>query len=164
MWTKLFLASACLGLVGAAEAQDLTSAHHFVAAIYGHYPTSEKRPSFEPTGSLAPALFDPQLARLIREDQRLAKGEVGALEADPFCDCQDDSGMTFTVSSAEASNAGAATVKVLRRGPDQEKPETLTLDLVQTPIGWRVHDIHTPDSPSLVRLLEDGIADGKKAG
>jgi hypothetical protein len=156
--------AAALLAAGAAQAQDLPSAHRFVAAIYGHYPTSDKRPSFEPTGSLAPALFDAALVRLIREDQRLAKGEVGALDGDPFCDCQDDGGTSYTVGPGQAGAAGAAIVKVERRGPGAEKPETITLDLVHTPVGWRVHDIHTVNSPSLRRLLEDGVKEERKAG
>ena len=148
---------------GAARAQDLASARHFVASIYAHYPTSDKRPSFEPTGNnLAHALFDASLVRLIREDERLAHGEVGVLDSDPFCDCQDDGGMKFTVGEAKAAGAGAARVDVTASGSDLKTPERLTVDLIWTPGGWRVHDIHTPNTPSLRGLLVTGIADEKK--
>jgi hypothetical protein len=148
---------AAVFVAGAAQSQDLTSAHHFVASIYGHYPISEKRPAFDPlAGGLERALFDASLVQLINEDRRLAKGEVGTLDGDPFCDCQDDGGTSFTVGPGRAAGADAAVVEVVRRGPDQEKPETITLDLVSTPAGWRVHDIRTPDTPSLRRMLEDG--------
>lgn len=148
---------------GAAHAQDLASAHHFVAAIYAHYPTSDKRPSFEPTGNnLAHALFDASLVRLIREDERLAHGEVGVLDSDPFCDCQDDGGMKFTVGEAKAAGPGAAKVAVSASGSDLKTPERLTVDLIWTPAGWRVHDIHTPNTPSLRGLLVTGVADEKK--
>jgi hypothetical protein len=148
---------------GAAHAQDLASAHHFVAAIYAHYPTSDKRPSFDPTGdNLAHALFDASLVRLIREDERLAHGEVGVLDSDPFCDCQDDGGMKFTVGEAKAAGPSAAKVDVMASGSDLKTPERLTVDLIWTPAGWRVHDIHTPNTPSLRGLLVTGIADEKK--
>ena len=144
-------------------AQDLASAHHFVAAIYAHYPTAEKRPSFDPlAGGLERALFDAPLVALIHEDRRLVHGEVGALDGDPFCDCQDDSGMKFVVGAGKAAGAGVAKVEVMASGSDLKTPERLTVDLVWTPAGWRVHDIHTPNTPSLRGLLVTGIADEKK--
>lgn len=155
--------AATLLAASAACAQDLASAHHFVAAIYAHYPTAEKRPSFDPlAGGLERALFDAPLVALIHEDRRLVHGEVGALDGDPFCDCQDDSGMKFVVGEAKAAGAGAAKVVVMASGSDLKTPERLTVDLVWTPAGWRVHDIHTPNTPSLRDLLVTGIAEEKK--
>ena len=40
-----------------------------------------------------------------REDARLAKGEVGFVDADPFCQCQDDSGLKSKVVSVTMTSA-----------------------------------------------------------
>ena len=37
--------------------------------------------------------FSPRLAAAIAEDARLAKGEVGYLDGDPICQCQDPDGL-----------------------------------------------------------------------
>jgi hypothetical protein len=77
---------------------------------------------------------------------------VGTLDGDPICDCQDFGGLrnvALTVSGAAAGHARA--VARFRIGVERR---TVTLDLVAVQGHWRVSDIHTADTPSLVGLLE----------
>jgi hypothetical protein len=151
------LASAALA-GSAAHAGDLASARAFVAWIYSHYPTSTRHPTFDALGQANKrAIFAPSLIALFDEDARLAHGEVGALDGDPLCDCQDDGGMTFTIARVrfvDPAHAHAAAA-VVRSYPDSKPPEveTITLDLEMTKGRWRVYDVRSKDTPSLRALL-----------
>lgn len=100
-------------------------------------------------------MFDASLIGLIAEDQKLARGEVGALDGDPLCDCQDDGGMTFTVGAAKMDGPDGAVVEVVRRDPDAKPPEVERLQMVlrQANGVWRIHDVGSPDAPSLRTFL-----------
>jgi hypothetical protein len=95
------------------------------------------------------------LIGLIAEDQRLAHGEVGALDGDPLCDCQDDSGDSFTVGVARADGPNGAAVEVVRHDHNVKPPalETIKIVLRQANGVWRIHDVGTPYMPSLRAYL-----------
>ncbi len=138
------------------RAGDLTGARTFVAWIYSHYPTSTRRPTFDALeGPTKRAIFAPSLIALIDEDARLAHGEVGALDGDPLCDCQDDGGMTFKIASVRSVDAAHAAAVVVRSYPNSKAPEvgTITLDLTVAKGRWRVFDVRSKDTPSLRALL-----------
>ena len=102
-------------------------------------------------------MFDPSLAGLIDEDTRLAGGEVGALDGDPLCDCQDDSGDTFTVGVARADGPNGAVVEVVRHDHNVKPPalETIKIVLRRASGVWRIHDVGSPDMPSLRAYLTE---------
>ena len=137
--------------VGAAE----DSSRGFLARLYAHYPVAGKAHPFDPVGSQAPQVFDASLVSLIRRDQDNAREEVGALDGDPLCDCQDDGGMTWKITKVATTGAGKAVGEVRLFFPDTPKPriDDLRLDLVKTSKGWRIHDIASTDTPSLRGLL-----------
>jgi hypothetical protein len=140
----------------AAHAGDLASARAFVAWIYSHYPTSTRHPTFDALSAAnKKAIFAPSLIALFDEDARLAHGEVGALDGDPLCDCQDDGGMTFKIASVRSVDPARASAAVVRSYPDSKPPEvkTITLDLAMTKRRWRVYDVRSKDTPSLRALL-----------
>jgi hypothetical protein len=95
------------------------------------------------------------LIGLIAEDQRLAHGEVGALDGDPLCDCQDDSGDSFTIGDARADGPNGAVVKVVRHDHNVKPPalETIEIVLRQAYGAWRIHDVGSPYMPSLRAYL-----------
>jgi hypothetical protein len=105
-------------------------------------------------GSAGRQVLTPGLFALVKAEEKAAKGEVGALGADPFCSCQD-----YEVTAVKA------TAKLL--GPDRAEvtvafrnfgtPQTTRLSLVKTAGGWRVADVHTAEVPSLVALLRRAI-------
>jgi hypothetical protein len=145
---------AVLGLAPA-RAADTASARAFVAWIYSHYPTAKRTPEFDPFGRNMGRIFHPSLAYLINEDSRLAHGEVGALDGDPFCDCQDDTDLVFKITSVRSVDPTHARAVIVRGYPDRKDPEsgTVTLDLTMTKTGWRVFDTETKDTPSLRAYL-----------
>jgi Protein of unknown function (DUF3828) len=149
------LASAALAS-SAARAGDLASARAFVAWIYSHYPTATHRPVFDALGvANKRVIFAPSLIALFDEDTRLAHGEVGALDGDPLCDCQDDGGMVFKIASVRPVDPAHASAVVVRSYPDSKVPEieAITLDLTLAKGRWRVFDVRSKDTPSLRAML-----------
>jgi hypothetical protein len=137
--------------VGAADADPRA----FLAGLYAHYPVAGKAHPFDPVGPQVSRVFDAPLAALIRRDQRNARNEVGALDGDPLCDCQDDAGMTWKIVNIVPQGAGRALAQVRLTFPDTPRPriDDLRVDLVRTPAGWRIHDIASSDTPSLRGLF-----------
>ena len=86
--------------------------------------------------------FVPELARTIDADMRDAKrrGEVPKLDGDPFLDAQEwqikDLAITVTAEGTKAT--GKVTFD------NFGKRVAITLDLRQTPLGWRIAEIRWP--------------------
>lgn len=147
-----------IGPRATAGSADLSGARAFLTAVYSHYPRPISIPanqSFDPTGRSAAAVFDPSTVALIREDQRLSKGEVGALDGDPICDCQDDGGLVVAMIAMriEDANHAAATVTLEFSHTSPRDIHILRFKLVHRLGRWRIHDIATKDTPSLRELL-----------
>lgn len=144
----MWIAAACLaGAAGpVAAAPDAAGARAFVEKLYSHYPSNPNGAAFEPTGKNASEVFDPGLIAAFREDARLANGEVGFVDADPLCQCQDDSGLKPKVASVTMTGPNAADAVVALQYPDQ----TLALSLHLVPVNgaWRIHDLSTGDMNS----------------
>jgi hypothetical protein len=122
----------------------------FLLRVYAPYVHGDQRAA--PTGRRAPTIFDAHLTRLIRRDQAMAKGEVGALDGDPICDCQDFERLTDLTINVQA--AGPRRVTAFVRFRNGATPVSLTYTLVATASGWRVADIGSPETPSLTAYLE----------
>ena len=141
-------------LAGApARAADLAGARAFVTWIYSQYPKSGLASQFDPLGTEAAKIFHPSLIELIADDARVGDDQAPDLDGDPLCDCQDNAGMVFTISSVRTTDFSRATATVVRHEIDDPEGETITLDLAQTDGGWRVYDIKTKDTPSLRDFL-----------
>jgi hypothetical protein len=145
-----FLAFAAFGAAtcgAGAAAPDAITARAFVAGLYSHYPSSPNGQVFSPTDKNAADVFDPGMIALIKEDEKLANGEVGFIDADPLCQCQDDGGIKVTITSVTMKAANAATAVVDLHFP-QGKPNPLTLHLVVVNGKWRVYDLSAPGMAS----------------
>ena len=144
-----WVVAACLaGVASAAAASpDAASARAFVLKLYSHYPSKPNAKPFDPTGKNASEVFDPGLIAAFREDARLANGEVGFIDADPLCQCQDDSGLKPKLVSVTMTGANAADVLV-SLGYNGEKPRALTLHLVPVNGAWRIYDLSMEDMKS----------------
>ena len=147
MRTAIGLAAAlALAASGAAAAADLASAQRFVEGLYAAYHGDGPHD----LGRGARKVFSSSLLALIRRDQALAHGEVGALDGDPICDCQDWEIKDVRVAVSAAGAGRARAVADFRNTGDAI---TVRLDLVATPAGWRVDNIHTKDTPDLAAYL-----------
>jgi hypothetical protein len=158
----VWIAVACLtGVAGpVAAAPDAAGARVFVEKLYSHYPSNPSGPAFEPTGKNASEVFDPSLIAAFREDARLANGEVGYVDGDPVCQCQDDSGLKSQVQSVTMTGPDTADAVVALQYPDQTL--ALTLHLVPVTGAWRIHDLSTADMKSyradLLKANKDAAA------
>ena len=147
-YSGLALSALLLAMAPAAGAQSLADARGFVTGLYRAY----QHGSPDVLGPRARSIFSPALLALIRRDARNAHGEVGALDGDPICDCQDPDGVRLVGLDLAAAGPGRAAAHVRLRFAGS-RAEAMTLDLVSIGSRWRVDDVHTADTPSLVRLL-----------
>jgi len=103
----------------------------------------------------------PLLALILRDRATTPSGDVGILDGDPICDCQDAEGVRATHLTITAAGPGRARARVTLRFPSETRE--MTLDLVAGRDAgrgaWRVADVHTSETPSLVRLLQQGLDD-----
>ena len=132
----------------AAAAQPQESAKAYMERLYASY----DQPSFNPLDHPA-RYFAPRLLRAISEDERLAHHEVGYLDGDPICQCQDPGGLHAAIVRVDQKGPDAATVRVSLGFPG-DKPRVATFTLVRLAAGWRIADVSSADDPSLVSSLE----------
>ena len=138
-----------------ATAADAAGARIFLEKIYSHYPAPPGRNGYFPTGPVARRVFDPGLVALFREDERLADGEVGAIDGDPLCDCQDDGGLKVTIEDVRLTGPSSAKATVALRFSAGAPPafERLRISLAVVAGQWRIHDIGSGATPSLRAYL-----------
>jgi hypothetical protein len=146
--TAVWIAAACLASIASpvAAAPDAASARIFVEKLYSHYPSMPHRMAFDPTCKNASEVFDPGMIAAFREDARLANGEVGFVDADPLCQCQDDGGLKSKFVSVTMTGPNAADAVVSLQYPDATL--VLTLHLVPVKGAWRNYDLSTADVKS----------------
>jgi len=134
----------------ACRPQDTESARKFVERVYADYANPDQRHQEQRQHKF----YTPALLRLLLADRRGHSGEVGNLDGNPICDCQDPGNpgelkaRSITVTATDATHAQAVVAFVIVK-----EVRTATLSLVATAAGWRIDDIATPDTPSLRRLL-----------
>lgn len=137
-----------------------------VSAIYA--PGQLER--IDPLGDDAERLFSRAALADLTAAQTRADGEVApGLDADPFCACQDPTGLTILASATQVSSDGTGSVAIIFTfHPVTEDmtteelealllPEsrtTLRLDLVHEGDGWRVDDIVGGEGGSFRQALQ----------
>ncbi|CAN5139149.1 hypothetical protein BH11PSE2_BH11PSE2_15600 [soil metagenome] len=130
------------------DKQEAEAATAFLKKLYASY----RREDFSPLKNNGKRYFDASLVSLIREDARLSGDEVGALDFDPVCQCQDPEGMKATVHDAKLTGGKSATAKVELKF-DKEDEIRITYVLVQILGQWRIHDIENDLDRSLRQFL-----------
>ena len=126
-------------------------ARRFVAYLYRHYPRPPNDGSYDPTGEIAPRVFDAPMVALLRRDQQQAAARGGVLDGDPICDCQDDRGLAWEIRSVRLTGSGraVAVIRLTFSAPAKPAVVDVQLSLVFTRGGWRIHDLACGDTPSL---------------
>ena len=132
----------------AAAMQPPESPRAYIESLYSNYAKSDYSPFTHPE-----RVFAPRLLAAINEDSRLARGEVGYLDGDPVCQCQDTGGMRPSVTRVSQQGPRMAIVRV-SIGWEGEKARPATFKLVRTKAGWRIADVSSSDEPSLLGALE----------
>lgn len=155
MYKPLVLAALCLmALAGQAAAQNMTSAERFLRILYDGYTKSRKVP--DPIGKDPGRLFTPALAGLINADRALALGELGILDINPICACQDWAGLKVTKIEVapDGPKRAKATVSLVNAGAQM----TVHYRLEAVDGQWRIADIAERSIESLRQMLANGIA------
>lgn len=107
--------------------------------------------------------FDPVLLAAMKENDDLTPDdEVGAIDYDPVCQCQDFAGMQSRVTGAQFDSATSATGLVdLWWGTDDKRQLRIELRLVNG--QWRIHDIHNSEGESFLAYVLEANREAKTA-
>jgi hypothetical protein len=138
-----------LFLAAAAAQPQAATPRAFLERTYASY----HNPHFNPFDHLD-RYFAPRLIAAINEDSRLAHGEVGYVDGDPICQCQDPDGLHARVLRVTPRGPGKAAAEVILDWTDSTA-RRVRFSLVRTPAGWRIADVSSGDEPSFLRAVED---------
>ncbi len=151
-WTgRAGLAGVLLGLLlsPAAGGDEAAGPAALVRDLYARG-TKGKSPFAQPEDkALLERFFARPLADAIRKDARDAKGELGAMDADPLYDAQDFDIKNFTVGAPVIE---ADTAKVVVSFENFGKKQAITYLLTRTATGWRIADIQYAVGRSLLAI------------
>lgn len=91
-------------------------------------------------------------ALVVRDKRRTGSGNVGNLDLDQICICQDNEGMKLMHLDVIKTGVHTATANVALAFPE---PRTIhaQLFLLWTSNGWRIDEVKADDLPSLRKLL-----------
>jgi len=133
------------GIAGVATAAPKDGARDFVDRVIAN----DRRPDIDLRSRAFLSLLTPRLRRAIEVD--MSGSDVGILDYDPICQCQDNEGLIFRVVSIREGPTKAAAAIESRSGRDTRR---VKLQLVRTSQGWRIGDFATKAEPSLLHDLE----------
>jgi hypothetical protein len=97
--------------------------------------------------------FAPRLIAAIREDSRLAHGEVGYVDGDPICECQDPDGLHAKITRVTLQDASKANADVILEFTDSTA-RRVRFSLLRATAGWRIADVSSGDEPTFLRAVE----------
>lgn len=112
----------------------------------------EKSPFFQNKNrKLLDHYFAKELADLIWKDAQTPEGEVGALDFDPLYNAQDTEITKLVISKAKTKD-GKTTVPVTFMNFDEK--HSITFDLVQKDVVWKISDIDYGKGMTLLKQLK----------
>jgi hypothetical protein len=145
--------------LSAAGGSDAADAKAFLDGLYAHYLTSNNN-TFQMFDANVAEVFDADTIALLKADAKGNHGEVGAIDGDWLCNCQDFTRIvaTVTVQSATPNSATAIADYSDSGEPNSPKQED-SFDLVKVNGAWRIHDMTIKgQGPSLRTTLQKEIA------
>lgn len=146
-----------------AQSQDAASAKTFLQSIYARY--SKNGPGVKIAGPRAARYLHSSLIALLREDAKAAgPGEVGVLDGDPLCSCQDWEGifgLQIDVHEPKADRVEASVSFALLKDAKPQDKRSLVITLAEEKSAWRVWDVVDHSDAKAVfdlrKALEDEI-------
>lgn len=120
----------------------------FVRAVYGAFAADAMG---EPPRRGQDPIYERMLNAMIGADASKAGGEVGMLDYDPICDCQDSGG--FTLDSVTVTETGPAAAEALVVFTNVGETKRQTLKLVKEGPMWKISDVLVPGRPALTEQL-----------
>lgn len=137
--------------IASAFGQDADSAKHFVESLYRHYTSRGKGIDF--SGPKALDYFDSSLNALMEADARVVgPNQVGLLDGDPICSCQDWDGIRDLKIAVQmlGNDRAKATVSFAlfapKAGEDRDF-RSLEMTLARTGNLWRIDNILDKSDP-----------------
>jgi hypothetical protein len=148
----------------AAAPNDAADAKAFLQGLYDHYKTSQNN-SFSPFGASETQVFDPDTVALLGADRKALKGELGEIDGDWLCDCQDFASLKATIAVQSATPTTAtATSDFVDVGMPGQGARHDQFQLVKVNGAWRIHDIKSSDEGWLRATLTKEIKSLKASG
>ena len=107
------------------------------------------------------AIYTPALVELMRRDRLTTpQGQIGVLDFQPMCGCNDDSGLRLTgiTSTARPDGRVDAVATIATYGGASTFTRRFVLE--RTPAGWRVADIFSsePGDTGFLAFMTNGLA------
>jgi hypothetical protein len=144
-----------------ADAADVTA---FLQGLYDHYKTS-KNNTFQMFDANAHEVFDDSFIRLMAADTKALKGDLGVIDGDWLCACQDFESLRATITVQSASpTAAKATSDFTDVGIPGQTTQHASISLIRERGRWRIDDIKDGDEPWLRAQLQDEIKQLKSPG
>jgi hypothetical protein len=139
--------------------KDVDSVRVFVRSIYAQYAQDKPEPTL--LTDRAGQFFTPSLLAQIRQDQKNTKdGQVGILDHDPICGCQDYSDLRIIEPILVKPGKNVAFVQVTLK--NLGKISVITYRMVFDGGHWLIDDISEDGILSLQAFLKQGLVrDGK---
>ncbi|MFS2127078.1 DUF3828 domain-containing protein [Pseudomonas sp. Pseusp97] len=125
-------------LAASTPAADTASAERFLRQLYASY--SPDGPGVPNSTLKEEDVYDASLIALMKADQDAADGEVGYLNGDPVCDCQDWGDLRIQTLTFAATDDGRLKASVTLKDVVTGEGKQLDLLLHRTAQGWRVED------------------------
>ncbi|HEX4860228.1 MAG TPA: DUF3828 domain-containing protein [Rhizomicrobium sp.] len=140
-----------LAVTPSSAAPPTVTPEQFLRGLYAKYVPHGKPVAFVYPD--AKNIVDPAMLKLLKHDRDMSKGEVGAMDGDPICNCQDWGTLKVTTLKVTMSGDSAASADVTFK--DLGDVQNMRFSLVVVDGDWRIHDISTKDTPSLAAYLRD---------
>ena len=131
----------------------------WVEALYAHYGSGNFNLFEKPEQWFAPDL----LAAMKLNDDLTPDDEIGAVDHDPVCQCQDDGGMKARVVKVETKGTIAATVHVELDWGGGDGARVIRLSLVRVDGDWRIHDIIDGEGESFLAYVRQANREAREA-
>ena len=141
------------------SAQDAAAARSFLHSVYRNY--SKGGPGVDVTSLKARKILTSPLISLLHADQKaVGSGEVGALDGDPICGCQDWDGIFDLKISIRMRGPGSAKAAVSfalfapQGGANQDR-RSLEISLLGQGGQWRIDNVVDRSDPKVLLDLRE---------
>ena len=143
---------------GSSSEQDIASARAFLSHIYAGYHLDAGLDAILPDEEV----YAPALLAAMQANSDAYAGEVGYLDGDPLCDCQ-DTAQDLRQLSFDIQPLADGQLRASTQLDDPQHPLQLQLTLQRQGSSWRVADIATARTPSLLQALQRDTVTAKQA-
>ena len=141
----------CLSWFPAVAAAD-ESAEAFIRGVYARYAGAHGA-GVATDARGGGAVYSRDMLNGFAKSSSAAKGDIGPIDYDPICSCQDVKDVRLTTISLLRSDESSALVRVSFTNEGEQHGVTLTL--ANTPRGWRIADIQDRNVRSVLALLRN---------